>query len=50
MLKAAALRFMTAFPEERIRVRAMQAGAIGFLSKPFDAEILIKYLNVAISK
>jgi FixJ family two-component response regulator len=42
--------FMTAFPEERIRVRAMQAGAIGFLSKPFDAEILIKYLNVAISK
>jgi FixJ family two-component response regulator len=42
--------FITAFPEERIRVRAMQAGAIGFLSKPFEAETLIKYLNVAISK
>jgi FixJ family two-component response regulator len=42
--------FITAFPEERIRVCAMQAGAIGFLSKPFEAEILIKYLNVAISK
>jgi len=42
--------FITAFPEERIRVRAIQAGAIGFLSKPFDAETLIKYLNVAISK
>ena len=42
--------FITAFPEERIRVRAMQAGAIGFLSKPFEAETLIKYLDLAISK
>jgi FixJ family two-component response regulator len=29
-------------------VRAMQAGAIGFLSKPFDVETLIKYLDLAL--
>ena len=40
--------FITAFPEERIRMRAMQAGAIGFLSKPFDVETLIKYLDLAL--
>ena len=28
--------FITAFPEERIRSRVLEAGAIGFLSKPFD--------------
>jgi FixJ family two-component response regulator len=39
--------FITAFPEERIRVRAMRAGAIGFLSKPFDATALIKCLDLA---
>jgi FixJ family two-component response regulator len=40
--------FITAYPEERIRVRVMQAGAIGFLSKPFDGETLIEYLDVAL--
>src|SRR5215470_16479196 len=30
--------FVTAFPEERTRRRALEAGAIGFLSKPFDEE------------
>jgi len=40
--------FMTAFPEERIRVRAMRAGAIGFLSKPFDVATLIKCLDLAL--
>lgn len=32
---------MTAFPEPALRVRAMEAGAVCFLSKPFDAEELI---------
>jgi FixJ family two-component response regulator len=32
----------------RIRVRAMQAGAIGFLSKPFDVAALIKCLDLAL--
>jgi FixJ family two-component response regulator len=42
--------FITGLPEERIRERAMQAGAIGFLSKPFDVESLIKYLDLALQK
>jgi FixJ family two-component response regulator len=40
--------FITAFPEERIRVQAMRAGAIGFLSKPFDVATLIKCLDLAL--
>jgi FixJ family two-component response regulator len=33
--------FITAFPEERNRARAMAAGATCFLSKPFDGQTLI---------
>jgi FixJ family two-component response regulator len=33
--------FVTAFPEECIRGRALEAGAVGFLSKPFDGQTLI---------
>jgi len=40
--------FLTAFPEERIRKRALEAGAIGFLSKPFDEQRLIEYLETAL--
>jgi FixJ family two-component response regulator len=40
--------FMTAFPEERIRTRVLEAGAIGFLSKPFDEEQLIEHLQIAL--
>src|SRR6516162_5622843 len=28
--------FITAFPEERFRIRARDAGAVGFLKKPFE--------------
>jgi len=41
--------FITAFPEERIRERAEQAGAIGFLSKPFDGTAMIKCLDRALN-
>jgi FixJ family two-component response regulator len=41
--------FITAFPEERIRSRVLKAGAIGFLSKPFDEECLIGCLDRALS-
>jgi FixJ family two-component response regulator len=41
--------FVTAFPEEKFRQRAMSAGAIGFLSKPFDESALIECLETAIS-
>ena len=40
--------FITAFPEESVRARALEAGAVGFLSKPFDARTLIKCLDAAV--
>ena len=40
---------VTAFPEERMRNRAMQAGALGFLSKPFESQTLIKLIEKAIA-
>jgi FixJ family two-component response regulator len=41
--------FVTAFPEERSRRRAMNAGAVGFLSKPFDEGSLIDCLHTALN-
>jgi FixJ family two-component response regulator len=41
--------FVTAFPDERIRARALGAGAIGFLSKPFDERTLIKHIEMALA-
>ena len=41
--------FVTAFPEERIRVRAMESGALGFLSKPFECQSLIKLIDKALA-
>ena len=41
--------FVTAFSEERFRRRAMDAGAVGFLSKPFDESSLISCLETALS-
>jgi FixJ family two-component response regulator len=40
--------FMTAFAEDRIRTRALEAGAIGFLSKPVNEEYLINCLDTAL--
>ncbi len=37
--------FMTALPEEHVRDRVLNAGAVGFLSKPFGDECLIKCLE-----
>jgi FixJ family two-component response regulator len=42
--------FMTAFPEEAIRARAMKAGAICFLTKPFDRLTLTRYLDTALGR
>lgn len=41
--------FVTAFPEARARGRALAAGAIGFLDKPFNDHTLIACLNEALS-
>jgi FixJ family two-component response regulator len=40
--------FMTAFPEENIRTRVLEAGAFGYLSKPFNDECLIECLDEAL--
>jgi len=40
--------FMTAYSDERVQKRVMDAGAVGFLSKPFDDECLIKCIGDAL--
>jgi FixJ family two-component response regulator len=40
--------FITAFPEDRIRRCVLEAGAIGFLSKPFEEAVLIEHLHTAL--
>ena len=40
--------FITAFPEKTIRARALKAGAICFLTKPFDRQTLIRCLDTAL--
>jgi FixJ family two-component response regulator len=39
--------FVTAYPEPSVRARAMNAGAFGFLSKPFSEDSLIECLDRA---
>jgi FixJ family two-component response regulator len=39
---------ITAFPDEGIRARALNAGAICFLAKPFAGPTLIKCLDTAL--
>ena len=41
--------FMTAFPDERIRERVMAAGAFGFLGKPFEGQMLIDCIELALA-
>ena len=41
--------FFTAFPDERTRARAIAAGAICYLTKPFDADSLVRGLQTASS-
>jgi FixJ family two-component response regulator len=42
--------FITAYSDERVRVRVLDAGAFGFLRKPFDDEHLIECLNKALKR
>jgi FixJ family two-component response regulator len=41
--------FITAFPEDRIRERVMRAGAVDFLSKPFDEPRLLECVERALT-
>jgi FixJ family two-component response regulator len=40
--------FITAFPDEKIRTRALKAGAVGFLSKPFEVSSLVQCIDSAL--
>jgi FixJ family two-component response regulator len=42
--------FMTAYFEERTRARVLEAGAYGYLRKPFDDASLIKHLEMALNE
>jgi FixJ family two-component response regulator len=42
--------FVTAFPSDRLRKQALDAGAFGFLSKPFDESSLITCIDKALQQ
>jgi FixJ family two-component response regulator len=42
--------FITAFPEENVRARALKAGAICFLAKPFAGPTLINCIETALNR
>ena len=42
------LIFITAYPDENVRLRVMKAGAIGFLSKPYNHDHLLGCLEKAL--
>ena len=42
--------FVTAVPDERVRARALGDGAVCFLTKPFDEDVLIRCLGAAIER
>jgi FixJ family two-component response regulator len=42
--------FVTAFPDDRVRAQALGAGAICYLTKPFDGDSLVQCLQAALKK
>jgi FixJ family two-component response regulator len=42
--------FITALPNDSVRVRAFEGGASGFLTKPFDEGALIGCLDIALGQ
>jgi FixJ family two-component response regulator len=42
--------FMSAFTDARARARALAAGAVGFLNKPFEERALIECLDAALAR
>jgi FixJ family two-component response regulator len=47
---AAPFIFITAFPDEGVRARALKAGATAFLAKPFAPPILIASVDAALGR
>ena len=46
--RASPFIFITAYPDENLRTRAMKAGAVCFLAKPFAVNRLIECLETAL--
>jgi FixJ family two-component response regulator len=42
--------FITAFPDARIRERALAGGAVCFLKKPFEGQVLIQCVDRALKQ
>jgi FixJ family two-component response regulator len=42
--------FITAFPDESVRTRALKAGATCFLAKPFAGPVLIDCIETALNR
>ena len=40
--------FITAHCDERLRTKALRAGAVEFLAKPFDDEVLLRTVRAAL--
>jgi FixJ family two-component response regulator len=41
---------MTAYPSDDVRARALQAGVIGYLTKPFSDHELLSYVRTALDR
>ena len=39
---------ISAYPDERVRSRALQAGILGYLTKPFNEDSLLKHIRSAL--
>ena len=39
---------ITAYPDERVRARALKAGVIGYLAKPFRDDDLLRHIHSVI--
>src|SRR5262245_22348188 len=42
--------FITAYPKDAARLRALNAGAVAFLTKPFEESALIRSLETALER
>lgn len=42
--------FMTAFAHDSVRKRALSAGAIAFMSKPFNTQHMIEHIHTALGE